>query len=138
MQLVQRLERFENSFIGVSEVQLVLAVVLKEERVGPGEDIFVDLVESQAAGQGQRAAHQHGRAVADESGDRRIGQWAQVEFLERRIHAVAKILRRVDQRAVEIEDEQLQPLHGNRAKNMDHVFSLKGAAHCELQDARIL
>ena len=35
------------------------------------------------------------------------GRRAEIEFPQRRIHAVAQVLRGVDQRAVEIEDEQL-------------------------------
>jgi hypothetical protein len=37
-----------------------------------------------------------------------------------------KILRGVDQRAVEIENQQFQRSDGKRAKNMKHEFSVKG------------
>ena len=79
-------------------------------------------------GHSQRAAHEHWRAIADKAGDRGIGQRLKTRFLEGGIHAVAQVLRRVDQRAVEIEDEQLQLLHGNGAKNPDHVSSVLGVS----------
>ena len=52
------------------------------------------------------------------------GSGSQIKLLERRVHAVAQVLRGVDQRAVEIEDQQLEPLHRNGAKHLDHVSSL--------------
>ena len=126
VQLVQGLEGVENARVGVGEVELVLAVVLEKEGVGPGEEIFVDLVERDVTGQCERAPHEHGGAVADEAGNRGVGQRAQVGFSERCIDAVAEILRRVDERAVEIEDQQLQSLNGNGAKDADHASSVTG------------
>ena len=124
---MQRLERVEHALVGVGEIELVLAVILQEERVGFGEEILADLVERHVTGQGERAAHEHGRAVADEAGDRGIGQRAQAAFAERCVHAVAEVLRGVNERAVQIEDQQLQLLHGDGAKDANHVaISLKG------------
>ena len=105
MQLVQSLERVENALVGVSEVQLVLAIVLQKERVGLGEQILVHLVRSDVPGQCQRTPHEHGGAVADEAGDHGVGQMDKIEFPQRCIHAVAQVLSGIDQRAVEIEDE---------------------------------
>ena len=44
VQLVQRLQRVENAFVGIGEVQLVLAVVLQEKLVGLGEELLIDCV----------------------------------------------------------------------------------------------
>jgi hypothetical protein len=51
-----------------------------------------------------------------------------------RIHTVAQILRRVDQRAIQIEDQQFQSLNGKGAKFVNHVFSVTGSAQF-FQDA---
>jgi hypothetical protein len=43
-----------------------------------------------------------------------------------RVHAVAQILRRIDQRAIQIENQQFQPFNGKRTKFVNHVFSVMG------------
>ena len=42
------------------------------------------------------------------------------------VDAVAKVLRGVDQRAIQIEYQQFQPFNGQWTKNTNHVFSLTG------------
>jgi hypothetical protein len=49
-----------------------------------------------------------------------------VKLGERGVDAVAQILRGVDQSAIQIEYEELQPIDGDGTKDMDHVFSLTG------------
>src|SRR5580704_258670 len=63
VQFSQSLKRVKYSFVGVGEVELVLAIVLEKECVGFGEKIFVDLFRSNVGGEGQRAAHEHRSAV---------------------------------------------------------------------------
>ena len=43
---------------------------------------------------------------------------------QRRVDAVAQVLRRVDQRAVEIEDQQPERIDGNGAEDAQHDSSL--------------
>ena len=69
--------------------------------------------------------HERGRAITDEAGNGGVGQRAESKLGEGCVDAVAQVLRRIDERAVEIEDEQLQSLHRNRAKNADHRSSVK-------------
>ena len=124
---MESLERVENSLVGVGEVELVLAIILQKERVGLGEKILIHIARSDVGGQGERTPHEHGCAIADEAGDCGVGQLDKIEFPQRCIHAVAQVLSGIDQRAVEIEDEQLELLDGNRAKDANHVaFSVKG------------
>ena len=72
VQLVESLERVENALVCVSEIQLVLAVILEKKRVGPGEEILIHIANGDVGSHGQRAAHEHGSAVAHETGDSRI------------------------------------------------------------------
>lgn len=42
------------------------------------------------------------------------------------VDAIAQALCGVDERSIEIEDQQFQPFNGERAKFANHVFSVKG------------
>ena len=48
------------------------------------------------------------------------------EFLERRVDAVAEVLRRVDERAVEVKDEEFETVDRHRTKDANHEVSLTG------------
>jgi hypothetical protein len=45
---------------------------------------------------------------------------------ERCVDAVAEVLRGVDQRAVEVEDQKLERFDRERPEHLNHVFSLTG------------
>jgi hypothetical protein len=46
------------------------------------------------------------------------------ELLQRGVDAVAEVLRRIDEGAVEVEDEKLEALDRNRSKDVDHDSSV--------------
>ena len=124
-------ERFKNAVVGVGEVEFVFAVIVEKKVVGRREAFFIDLG---AVAGGERAAHEHRRAVADKACDGCVGQRPQENTVECRVDTVAKILRRVDQRAVEIEDEQLEAFDGEGAENLDHDSSVKGPVRDRVAD----
>jgi len=75
-------------------------------------------------GRREGAADQHDGAVADVAGDHRIGQRLAFKLHQSGVDTVAEVSRRVDQRAIEVKDEQLQGLSGQRTKYANHVSSL--------------
>lgn len=129
VQLMERFQCFKNSLVGICKVEFVFTVILKKESVGFGKELFVHLLGSQPSGQRKRSPHECGRAISDKTGNRRIGQWIQVELHQGRIYAVAEVLRGIDERAIEVEDEQFQVLHRDRSNDTDHVSSLTAAEH---------
>ena len=92
MECTEGLERLENAFVSVGEVELVGAVVIKKEGVGEGLEIAVDLVDRDAVGCGKRAADEHGRSIANESGDGGVSEWGAANVGEGCVDAVAEIL----------------------------------------------
>jgi hypothetical protein len=120
---VQRVEGFEDTFVGVGVVEFVLAIVVEEVLVGFGEEFFGGL-DSVVGGEG--AADEHEGSVADVFGDELVGEMGAVEFFEGGIDRVAEVLRGVDESAVEIEDEEFETLHGHRTEDADHEFSVMG------------
>ena len=100
----------------------MLAVVVEEEGISPGEQL---LIIGCAIGR-KGPAHQHHGAIADEAGDSFIRQRLAPKLRQGSVDTVAQVLRGVDQRAVEIENQQFQRSDGKRAKNMKHEFSVKG------------
>ena len=75
---------------------------------------------------GESPAHQHQGSVADETGDDRVRKRGEAHVGERGIHAVAKVLRRIDQCAIEVEDQQLERFDREGAEDADHGYSLQG------------
>ena len=70
--------------------------------------------------------HEHHCTVTDIGGDLRVRQRVAAKVVERGVHAVAQVLRGVDQRAVQVKDQQLQGFDGKRTKYADHASSVKG------------
>jgi len=127
VELVKSVEGVEDAFIGVGEVELVGTIVVEEKFVGAGLQSCVDLVDQNAVGCREGAAKEHGRAVADETGDDRVFKVGAADVLEGGVDAVAEILSRIDEGAVEIEDEKPEALDRDRAKDVDHDSSVGGA-----------
>ena len=98
--LVQRFERFENAGIGARVVEFVVAVV--------GHEKLERLVDVGLARLGaHRTTDQNGRSVADVRPDGFEVQGRQAEMLARRVDRVRQVELRIDQRAVQVEDEQI-------------------------------
>ncbi len=53
-----------------------------------------------------------------------VGLGLAIELGQRGIHTVTKILGRIDEGSIQIEDEQLQLLDGERPKYVNHASSL--------------
>ena len=95
----------------------------------PGEENFVHLVEGELPAMASERRMSMGAPLPTKPAMAGSGSGPKSEFIERGIDAVAQVLRRVDERSVEIEDQQLQLLHGNGAKNANHISSVMGATH---------
>ncbi len=111
MDLVKRVQRLQHAFVGVGEVQFVLAIVVEEELVRFDEQLVAGLL---AVIGGKCFPHQHNHAIADVARDNLVGKARPPELLQGRIHTVAEILRRIDQRAIQIKHQQLQLIHRQR------------------------
>ena len=125
MHFVQRIERFKDAFVGVGVVELVLAVVVEEVLVGFAQKFFAGL-DPIVGGEG--AANEGERTIADVCGDEFIGEMRAVEVFECGVDLVAKVLRGVDQGAVEVEDEKFETVHGHRTEDADHEIKCNGTA----------
>lgn len=106
-------ERLGNSRIGVSVVELVLAVVSQKifERAPDRAFVF---------GIAERAADQHRRTVTNVRGDDVAGQFGASEVAEHGVYGMDEIEPRVDQCAIEVEDEELDGGGIERAESTDH------------------
>ncbi len=60
----------------------------------------------------QRAPHQHGRAIADVGRDDIQGKVVPSEVPQHPIDGVGQVVARIDQRAIKVENEQLDTLGG--------------------------
>jgi hypothetical protein len=127
VKLVEGVERVENTFVGVGEVELVGAVEVEEEGIGLVLEILFDLIDGDAVGGGERAADKHWSAVADEAGDGGVFESGAAYVFEGGVDTVAKVLGRIDEGAVEVEYEELEALDRNLAKDVDHGSSVGGA-----------
>jgi carbonic anhydrase len=96
-------EGFEDAGVDVGVVELVDAVVVEEkcERFG-----YILLVGGVAFGVPDGAADQHGGPVADVARDDGFGEGGLAEMGEGGVDGVAEIDARVDEGAVEIEDDE--------------------------------
>ena len=79
MYFVERVECFEDAFVGVGVVEFVLAVVVEEILVGFGEEFFARLM---AVVGGESAADEHESAVADMPGNDLVGEMRTVEIFQ--------------------------------------------------------
>jgi hypothetical protein len=52
----------------------------------------------------------------------------QMKLTQRSIHAIAQVLCRINQSAVKVKHQQLEPLNRDRPQNMNHASSLPGEA----------
>jgi hypothetical protein len=124
VELVEGMERVEDAFIGVGEVELVSAVIVEEESVGLGMEFGVDVVGVDAVGRRERAADEHRRSIANKAGDKGIFKAGSAGVDEGCVDAVAEILRRIDEGAIKVEDEQPESLDRDRVKDVDHGSSV--------------
>ncbi len=95
----EAVERLANAGVELGVVELVLAVVAEEE----GQGLIDVLGGAEIA---KRPLDQHGRAVADVLIDGLVLERIPAHEGERGIDRVRQIEARIDQRAIQIEDEQ--------------------------------
>jgi hypothetical protein len=94
---------FEDAWVEVGIVEFVDAVVVEKEcdRLG-----YVLLVSGVAFGVADGAADQHGDTIADVAGDDSFGKRGLAKVREGGVDGVAEVDARVDESAVEIEDDE--------------------------------
>jgi carbonic anhydrase len=96
-------EGFDDAGVDVGVVEFVDAVVVEEEGEGFGDVFFVVSVAFRVA---KGTADEQGGSVADVAGDDGFGELGFSEVGEGRVNGVAEVDARVDEGAVEIEDEK--------------------------------
>ena len=101
-------KRLENAVVATRIVQLVRAIVGEEELEGAAKEFIAvaGVQRIEIAGIAKRAPNQHRCTITDVAGDQCIGQRWFVDIRERCIHRVAEVERRINERAVEIKDEE--------------------------------
>ena len=98
-------EGFEDAAIDVGEVKFVHAVVVKEEGECFGYILFIVCVAFRVA---ESATDQHACSVADVARDDGFGEFGLSKMDEASIDRVAEVDARIDEGAVEIEDEKCE------------------------------
>jgi hypothetical protein len=131
---MEGMERVEDSFVGVGEVEFMSAVVVEKEGVGLVLELGVDLLDWDVVGGGEGAAEEHRCTVADEAGYGGIIESGAADVLEGGVDAVAEILGRIDEGAVEVEYEEFQAVDGDGAEDVDHGFSVTRDQMSEIRD----
>src|SRR5579859_6789318 len=95
-------------------VELVGAVVGEEKF----ESFFYDFL---MLGIAERTAYEHGSAVADIGCDHVAGEFGALHELQHRVDGMNKVKARVDQGAIEIEDQELDGCGVEVAGEADHT-----------------
>ena len=106
-----------NACVNRGVVELVLAIVRQKKLQTLAHDGLVDHLSA------QRALDQNRRAIAHVAGDNVVGQLGPPDMAQRGIHRVHQIEPRIDQRAIEIENHQLDRARIEGAAGMDHDLS---------------
>ena len=72
----------------------------------------------------ERAPHQHAGTVADVGGDDLLGERIAAELGEHGVDGISEILARIDQRAIQVEDDEADFVGWNGIEQMQHALSL--------------
>ncbi len=110
-------QRFLNALINRGVVELVLAIVSKEKLQALADQRFIDGFAA------QRSLNQDGSAVAHIAGNHVVRQLGPPDMAERGVDGMHQVESRIDQRAVEIEDYQLDGLRIEGAAGLNHALS---------------
>ena len=100
-----------------SVIQFVFAIVRQKKLQTLAHDGLLNRLAA------ERALNQNRRAIAHITGNHIIGQLRTPDVAQRRVHRVHQIEARINQRAVEIEDHQLNRVRVEGAAGLNHAHS---------------
>src|SRR5579862_4363471 len=130
--ILDRGQRLDDSRVHRSVIEFVFAIVGKKEFQALANDGFVDGIGFIA----QRALNQNGSAVAYITGDNVIGQLGTSDMAQGGVDRVHQVEARIDQGAVEIENDKLDGVGIKTALLTNHASSrINDSAPCGTQYA---
>jgi hypothetical protein len=98
----------------------------EEEVVCSGEFFVVDFIGRDAVFDCQGTAHEHGGSVAYEAGDDVVVEVGAAHVLERGVDGVAEVTGGIDERAIQVEDDEFDFFGGDGAED-EHAASVAGS-----------
>src|SRR5579862_4588610 len=114
--VLNRGQRRGNARIESGVIQFVFAIVRQKKFQSFADGGFINLLSS------QRALNENGRTVADIAGDHVVGKFGTSNVAQRGVHRMHQVKTGIYQRAVEIEDDELDGTWIKGTTSADHEF----------------